>query len=401
MLSKAKIKSNIDNKNHPRKICMVAYTNYLSDARPRREAEALVERGDKVDFIALKEKSANTIKVMNGVRLIQTSLARYRGENSFQYILSYCVFFIIAFYKVTLLHFQCRYDVVYIHTMPDFMVFVGTIPKIFGAKIVLNIHDMMPELYMSKFGCSEKNFIIRLLAMQEKLSCGFADKVICVHHPHKDCLVKRGINNKKITILMNLPDPKLFDHNGKNLSEKKDFRIVYHGTVAGRLGLDLAIEAFRKVVDKYPHAKFDILGDGDASRTIEEKIHDFELGRNIYFSKSFFRVDDIPALVEGATAGIVPSRKNLATEYMLPVKLLEYVYLNIPVIAPRLLTIQYYFPESSIAYYRAGSIDELATRIIQLYEYPEERDRLRENASKFFNEFNWDSMKKDLYSLID
>ena len=39
-----------------KKICMIAYTNYLSDARPRREAETLVRRGDQVDFIALGEK---------------------------------------------------------------------------------------------------------------------------------------------------------------------------------------------------------------------------------------------------------------------------------------------------------------------------------------------------------
>ena len=39
-----------------KKICMIAYTNYLSDARPRREAETLRCRGDQVDFIALGEK---------------------------------------------------------------------------------------------------------------------------------------------------------------------------------------------------------------------------------------------------------------------------------------------------------------------------------------------------------
>ena len=38
-----------------KKICMIAYTCYLTDARPRREAETLVQRGHKVHFIGLKE----------------------------------------------------------------------------------------------------------------------------------------------------------------------------------------------------------------------------------------------------------------------------------------------------------------------------------------------------------
>ncbi len=49
---------------------------------------------------------------------------------------------------------------------------------------------MMPEMYMSKFGLSEKHPLIRFLAMQEQFSIWLANKAICVHHPHRDVLVQ-------------------------------------------------------------------------------------------------------------------------------------------------------------------------------------------------------------------
>jgi hypothetical protein len=52
-----------------KKICMVAYTNYLSDARPRREAETLARRGDQVDFIALAEKNRPSVETVQGCAL--------------------------------------------------------------------------------------------------------------------------------------------------------------------------------------------------------------------------------------------------------------------------------------------------------------------------------------------
>ncbi len=46
---------------------MVADTLYENDARLRREAESLAERGDKVDFICLKEKGQKDVETINGV----------------------------------------------------------------------------------------------------------------------------------------------------------------------------------------------------------------------------------------------------------------------------------------------------------------------------------------------
>jgi hypothetical protein len=61
---------------------MVVYTHYPTDAQVRREAEALIERGDTVDVICLGEKDELNPEYKNGVRMIKIFLPRYRGSNS-------------------------------------------------------------------------------------------------------------------------------------------------------------------------------------------------------------------------------------------------------------------------------------------------------------------------------
>jgi len=384
-----------------KKICMVAYTNYLSDARPRREAESLARRGDQVDFIALGEKNRPSLETVHGVRVFRVSQLRYRGGGGLSYGFTYLRFLCAATLKLVRLFWRERYDIVYVHTMPDLLVLVGLIPKLFGARIVLNIHDMMPELYMSKFGISEKHLLIRMLAFQEQLSIRLADKVICVHDPHRDVLCRRGAPIEKITVLPNVPDPRIFSSEFSTPRTDDIFRIVYHGTIARRLGLDLGVCAFAQAAEAWPGARFEIFGDGDAGEELEAQIAASGMGDRIHFSRKMFRVESIAEMIQGASVGLIPNRRDVATDYMLPVKLLEYVHLGIPVIAPRLLAIQYYFSEDQVAYYEPGDVEELAECIRRLYANPGERTELVRKSAEFAKKFHWDGLKEELYKVID
>jgi glycosyltransferase involved in cell wall biosynthesis len=360
-----------------------------------------VRRGDHVDFIAVGETDRPSLEMIQGVRVFRVKQLRYRGGGGPSYIFAYLRFLCAATLKLVSLFRKERYDIVYVHTMPDLLVLVGLIPKLFGAKIVLNIHDMMPELYMSKFGISEKHLLIRMLAFQEQFSIWLADKVICVHHPHRDVLCRRGAPVEKITVLPNVPDPLVFRSDGPAAPTENTFRIVYHGTIARRLGLDIGVRAFAKAADSCPGARFEIYGDGDAGDELEAAIKASGVEDRIYFSKKMFRVESIAEMIQGASVGLIPNRRDVATDYMLPVKLLEYVHLGIPVIAPRLLAIQYYFSTDQVAYYEPGDVDELAECICRLYADPAKRAELAKNGAEFAKKFHWDRLKEDLFSVID
>jgi glycosyltransferase involved in cell wall biosynthesis len=382
-------------------ICMIAYTNYCTDARTRREADALVHRGYHVDFIALSEANSPSFEILSGVRIFRVNQSHYQGSGSYKYFRAYLMFFLRATILLFWHFIKERYDVVYFHTMPDFLVFVGLLPKLFGAKVVLDIHDLMPELYISKFAISERHPFIWLIKAQERLSARFADKVICVHHPHKTVLMKRGVPEKKITVLLNLPDPLVVRRSEAIHESNHIIRMVYHGTIAKRLGLDLAVKAFAKMYRDCPNARLDIYGEGDFCQELSLLINHLDLNDRVLFNDKPFRLEDIIKQIAGASIGIIPNRKDIATEYMLPVKLLEYVYLGIPTIAPRLYTIEYYFANDQLAYYEAENINDLASAMRNLYFDETLRHTLAQNALRFVEKYSWETMKEELFTIVN
>ncbi len=60
-------------------------------------------------------------------------------------------------------HLHKKYDLVHVHNMPDFLVFAAAVPKLMGSKTILDIHDIVPELYCSKFGISSNSVVFKLI----------------------------------------------------------------------------------------------------------------------------------------------------------------------------------------------------------------------------------------------
>ena len=59
-------------------------------------------------------------------------------------------------------------------------------------------------------------------------------------------------------------------------------------------------------------------------------------------------------------AGFLATRLDAMTRYSLSTKLLEYVHMGVPVIAPRIPTYLEYFPEQVFFYYRPDDADDAA-----------------------------------------
>jgi glycosyltransferase involved in cell wall biosynthesis len=384
------------------KICMVAFTEYPFDPRPRREAEALAARGDEVDFICLSSEGYGTEAVLNGVRLHQIHIGRYRGGKSGSYLRSYFRFFLRAFRLLNTLYLQKRYDVIQIHTLPDFMVFTALLPKLLGAKVILDVHDLMPEAYISKFGKDRKSLLIRLITWVERSSVRFADRAIAVHVPHREVLVAHGNPRDKFTILLNLPDPRIFSGDIAPAVHRagEPFRLIYHGIVTERNGLETAIRAVGAARREIP-VEFDIYGGGDDLPRLRALTRELGLDGTVRFSGRFVPMEDLKHRIPEAHLGLVTLLYDPVTRHMLPTKLLEYVSIGLPTVVARTETIQAYFDDSMVRFYTPGDHEELARHIVDLYRNPDERERLVKNAGRFNAEYSWERQKQDYYRLID
>ena len=246
------------------KACMVAYTFYETDNRVRRYAETLVKRGDEVDAFVLRRDGQATFEVMRGVRVHRIQTRKRDERHPITYLAKLLVFFVRSAWSMTLHHLHEPYDVIHAHSVPDFQVFATVVPRLLGAQVILDIHDIVPEFYASKFKVSERSLVFKLLLWAEKLSSAYATHVIIANHLWHTTLIQRAVRPEKCTALINYPDLSIFSSRPRTAATNSDFTICYPGTLNWHEGVDLAVSAMGLLRDKkvLPNAKLLIIGDG-------------------------------------------------------------------------------------------------------------------------------------------
>lgn len=380
------------------RILLIAYTTYVHDGRVKRHAEALAERGDHVDVLCLDSGHHG---VINGVNMIGLKMPRYRGASRSSYVSSYLRFFAKASWAALRLSFAERYDVTIVCTMPDAAVLCALPARLLGSRIVLDIHDTMPELYQDKFGGRRGAIGARLLMLEERASAGCADRVLAVHALHRARLIQAGVPAHKIRTVMNAPDPAIFcaAPNGRDRSGDA-FTLVCHGTVTRRLGLDIAIEAIALVRPRIPALRMMVIGAGDYLETARRLVVREQLDQCVSFIDQV-PVQELPRLLAEADVGLVPYRASSATHLMLPVKLLDYMALGIPTIAARLRTIEHYFSERAVRFFEPSDANGLAAAIEELHGDRARRAELAHNARRAVERIGWPAQRAEYYRTID
>lgn len=379
------------------RILMIAYSTYVRDARVKRHARSLAERGDEVDVLCLKNPEEGR---HDGVNVIGIKLAKYRGSSRSSYVRAYIRFLAVASWTALRLGFKRRYDVVIVCTMPDTIVLCALPLRLFGSKLVLDVRDTMPELYREKFGGWGGTFAARLLSLQEQSSTLFVHRVLAVHELHRMRLEQIGVKRDKIAVILNVPDQRIFRVKSPTPICSDNFTIVCHGTIAERLGLDVAIRAMSLLQKRVTVARLLVIGQGDYLEDYRKLVGQLELQQSVQFLAPV-PLEQLPDLLGQACIGLVPNRAGAATHLMLPVKLLEYAALGIPIIAARLNTISHYFDDSAIRFFEPGDASDLANAIEELYWHPNLRKFLSANARAKMKPLAWEYQRLQYFDAID
>ncbi len=395
--------SNKQNQSHKRH-CMVVHAYYpVGETRVQREALALVDHGYEVDVICLRKDGESPRAEEDGIQIYRLPVKRYRAGGLVVQLFEYLAFFVLVFFKLIVLYRQKRYGTVQVHNLPDFLVFAALIPKLAGARILLDLHDLMPEFYAAKFQASMQSLPVRLVTRQEQLACRFADQVITVTDVWKETLIRRGVPAQKVNVVMNVADSRLFErrpqtrpaHNGEC------FDLIYHGTFTHRYGVDLIVRAVDQVRPFIPNIHLTLLGGGDSHADLIKLRQDLALERHVDISAGLVHASELPDLIRQADVGVVPNRSDIFTDGLLPTKLMEYVALGVPVIAARTPTIAAYFDDTMVAFFQPGNVDDLAENIMALHADRQRLEQLGAEADRFNQEFSWDRVAADYVALVD
>src|SRR5271165_142704 len=145
-----------------KRVAMVTFSSYPADPRPRRAAETLLKEGMTVDLICLGDEKELKHEIRDGLDISRVPITHDRG-GKLSYAYKYSSFILISASVLASRSLKRRYDLVYVHNMPDILVLSSLVPKALGAKVVLDLHDPMPELMMTIFDVPENSKSVQLL----------------------------------------------------------------------------------------------------------------------------------------------------------------------------------------------------------------------------------------------
>lgn len=376
-----------------RRAAMLQFSGYPTDPRPFRAAETLARAGMSVDVICLADaETPRGSDVLNGVRIRRLPIRHSRGSKR-DYLWQYGAFIAASFALLTARSLLRRYDLVHIHNMPDVLVFSALVPRLLGAKLILDLHDPMPELMMSIFQVSEEHRGVRLLKRLERYSTWFAHRVLTVNRRCRRIFSERSCPPEKVTVIMNAPDEEIFAYRAfagrTEVREIRPFVIMYHGTITERHGLDLAIQALATVHRTVPQAELRICG---ASTPFLEKVLSSIRGSEIATTVHYLGPKSLVGIAEEidrCDVGIIPNRRNTFTELNTPTRIFEFLARGKPVIAPAAPGIQDYFSCAQMLYFELGSAPALARQLEYVFFHPEETQHIVTAGQSVYLSHRW------------
>jgi glycosyltransferase involved in cell wall biosynthesis len=377
---------------------MVAYTHYESDNRVRRYAEALARRGDDVDVLVLKDPDRPDNDELKGVRIYRLQTRVLNESSPITYLIKLLLFMGRSAARLAWNCRNGRYDVIHVHSVPDFEIFAAIIPKLIGSKIVLDIHDLVPDLYASKFNKQKDSLIFKMLVLVEKLSIAFSDHVIIANHLWYNTLLSRSVCAEKCTVVLNYPDISIFGKIPRTRDDGK-FVMIYPGSLNWHQGLDVAIIAFSKIAGKYPQAEFHIYGSGKEENGLIDLVKKLRMEEKVMFMGSR-TMEGIAEAIANADVGIVPKRAVSFGNEAYSTKILEFMAVGVPVIASNTKIDRWYFNDSQILFFRSEDEDDLAEKMERIITDPGLRARLIESGDTYIRLNNWDIKRNEYFDLL-
>ena len=317
-------------------------------------------------------------------------------------LFEYAAFFLMAATLASVLHLRRRFDVVQVNSLPDTLVFAALIPRLMGARVLLDLHECMPEFFATRFGKAMNHPLIRFIVWLEQASIRFADFVITCTDQMREAFIARGAPANNIEVIFNGADEDIFRprSNGSRRGAD-DFVLICHGTVEERYGLDTAIRAVALLRDDIPGLRLEIYGEGASLPELRRLSKELGTEDHVYFSGKWVPLDELLRAISEADVGIVPTKRDIFRDLTLCNKMYEFIAMHKPVVASRTRAVEAYYDASCFRLFAADDEHELAGAIQDLYRDPALRERLAQRAAEVNQPFRWTRQQELYRGIVD
>jgi len=384
-----------------RRVAMVTFSPYPEDERPRRAIDAFREAGMTIELICLGQGNSAKRETSDGLHVLRIPMKHRRG-GKLTYAFQYGSFIFISSLIFALRAFTRRYDLVYVHNMPDILVLSALVPKALGARVILDLHDPMPELMTTIYDLGKDSISVRFIRSMEKWSIARTNLVITVNQACKRIFAARSCQSEKIIVVMNTPDSRIFPFQAaeEKPTTRKDrntsFVMMYHGTLVERNGLDLAVEALEMVREKMPAAELRVYG---PSTPFLDRVLEMVRAKGLKDMVHYLgarRLEDLPEEIKQCDVGIIPNQRNAFTDINTPVRIFDFLANGKPAIVPSTSGIKDYFNEDSLVFFESGNAADLARQMEYTYSHRDELTEIVRKGQQIYLAHTWEQERQTL-----
>ncbi len=284
-----------------------------------------------------------------------------------------------------------RYHVVHVHSLPDFEVFAAWTARLWGGKLLLDLHELFPEIFMARFRRGPKASLTSLVRFLEAASMSVADRVLTVNDRTRAILVARGCPTDKLDVVMNSPDETVYRPGVVMEEAHEGLRLVYVGGINPERDLGILVRATAAVAAS-ESVELHIVGYGarENVEVLRRLAADLGLGEKIHFGDSVPQ-EEVLRFLRASDVGVVTYERNPLTEVAVPNKVFEYIQAGKPLVLPDLPTLRELF-EGGALFYAPGDARDLGAQILSIWKQTVDVGALQRRARKVYEASRWQVM---------
>jgi glycosyltransferase involved in cell wall biosynthesis len=380
-----------------RALILVENLSVPFDRRVWQEAQALRDFGYEVTVVCPRGTKQDTEPraQIDGIDIL-----RYPLEAATAGFLGYTREYLAAmFHSATRIARLGRFDYVHLCNPPDLLFLLALPLKLRGARVVFDQHDLVPELYLSRFGRG-KDRVYRALLALERATYRVADVVIATNESYRRMALTRGGKTANdVFVVRSGPDLERFRGGVANpeLRQGKRHLLAYVGVMGPQDGVDYAIRALAGLRDDLRVTDWQavFVGDGDA-RTDAEALRDhLGLTSQVTFTG---RISDAELLecITTADVCLAPDPSNPLNDISTMNKILEYMACEKPIVSFDLIEARYSADEAAV-YATPNDVGEFAQLIAGLLADDDERARRGKiGYERVLGRLSWGASREEL-----
>jgi glycosyltransferase involved in cell wall biosynthesis len=361
------------------------------DRRVWQESKALRDAGYEVVVICPQMRGYNQAEEnLEGIQIYRHPISAEAGG-----FIGFFLEYATALWGETRLAWRAwrrhRFRVIHLCNPPDLLFLVAWPFKLFGVRVVYDVHDVWPEMFEAKFG--GRGVFYWLVRLAERLTYATADVVLATNESVRQTALDRGGKRPdRVWVVRTAPDIKSVDVAvAVDLRKGRRYLVGYVGVMGNADGVHYVLEAAAHLIHKRGREdiQFLLMGTGPEYDGLVKRRE--ELGLTAYV--------DLPGRVSneylfGALRtmdlGVSSDPINSYNHHCTMNKVLEYMTFGKPQVMFDLKEGRASAADAAV-YVPANSAEQLGDAIGRLLDDPEARASMgRAGAERIRTELNWE-----------